>query len=190
VLPFTPKQETKPAGPPPPKPKQTEEEGGILPWFRGAAKLSAAEVAKFNNPLVEALMHAWPALDEFMAMTNPRHVEPDIWKNMDRDETQALVNAFLRLGASSEQAATVVRGVVNLWYQLQWGIILWPRFKQSMQFYLAYGFGLGQPQGMLMAGVQPFQVHVPNWPNPNPGASPMGAGIVGGMGGSNGQYPG
>lgn len=84
-------------------------------------------------------MKVWPAFDDLIGMSVADHQRPTIWSTMDRDETSALVSRFIQTAQVSPAAAQAVRGMVHVWNNYQWAIVIWPRFVETFLWYAQHG---------------------------------------------------
>lgn len=103
---------------------------------------SDKEAQEIKQPLVDALADYFTYTDEFIYATHKAHNHVDIWKTIDYEEMNILVDAWLSRAKRDAKAASGIVTLVNSHYKLKVGIILAPRFYQTFNVYMASGIGL------------------------------------------------
>lgn len=89
--------------------------------------------------LVESLKQFWSGADKLISISNKAREEAYIWQTIPDDDTEFLARGMIRIGMVNQAAAWAVRGISNAHTLLRAGLILAPRFVQSVQFYAANG---------------------------------------------------
>lgn len=85
--------------------------------------------------LIEALEEAAVQADRFISDTNRARTHVIIWSNMDEQEVETLADYMLSRGVQNKAAAAVVRGVVQVWSDIEVMVILGPRFWDTFMAY-------------------------------------------------------
>lgn len=124
-------------------PAPAAEGGWNLPgWNKlvGEAKpLTKTEADLLRPGLHKALKAYWRYSDEAITHTNRERAEARIWREIDDEDTATLVALLLTTSMRSVAAAQIVRGISGLWRYVEVGVILGPRFYQTVRFYAEHG---------------------------------------------------
>ncbi|HLZ25046.1 MAG TPA: hypothetical protein VKQ30_23235 [Ktedonobacterales bacterium] len=128
-------------------PEPSRPSGFELPGFFKRAKelaedikpLTAAESKRLRESTVRSFMQFWRLADEGISATNARRAEAHIWRQVDREETELVVDFLLSKALESAPAAQIVRGIANIWDYYAVGLILGPRFYKTFRFYADHG---------------------------------------------------
>jgi len=100
------------------------------------------EAQEIKQPLLDALADYFTYSDEFIYATHKAHRQVDIWKTIDYEEMNVLVDVWLARAKRDAKSASRVVFLVNSHYKLKVGIILAPRFYQTFRVYAEGGVGL------------------------------------------------
>lgn len=110
-----------------------------LPWLEGVKALSAIEADDLKENLIEALESCWQGADEIISQTNKLKAEAVIWRLIDREDTEFLANGILRVARKVPAAAFAVRKISEASKLFRAGVIVAPRFIDTVRFYAAHG---------------------------------------------------
>jgi len=116
-----------------------------LPFIGDVKPLDAKEAASLETNLITALHAIFMGADQIISMTNQRKSDAYIWQGIDDEDCRFLVSGLLRVAQKSPAAAWAVRGISETSTMLRTGMILLPRFMQTVQFYAENG-GLVLPR--------------------------------------------
>lgn len=101
--------------------------------------LTQREGAALRESTVNAFMRFWHYGDDAISATNAQRAQAHIWRKVDREETEILVDFLIERGLKHAAAAQITRGVAHLWNYYAVGLILGPRFIETFRFYVDHG---------------------------------------------------
>lgn len=123
----------------PPKSDKERDKSNWADWLKNVPTLTAQEAGEMRASLIEALRTVWKNADDLITRTNRQKAEAWIWQSIDDEDTAFLADGILAAGMRMPVAAYAVRKISESWGYYRAGVILLPRFVQSVQFYGAHG---------------------------------------------------
>lgn len=103
-------------------------------------KLLTLQEITHNKPiLVKLVLWTSDNLDHGLEAITKGHQPVEIWSNLEYDDAEILVDAFLEMGQKSEKWAMAVRQVMDYEKKVKLGIILIPRAVKSIVHLFSYG---------------------------------------------------
>jgi hypothetical protein len=115
---------------------------GFLHVEPRAKPFSEKEAEAYREQLQGALLDYFELLDKLMTATTRGHLSCTIWQSIDNEECGILVEWRLAKARTDARAATIVVAIVQAHQHLKVGIILGPRFLDTINFYVSNGFSL------------------------------------------------
>lgn len=111
------------------KPLSNKEADELLPKVRG---------------LLEFLFRH---IDKGLSISNRNRAEAHVWSNIDEEDIDIIAGHLVEMAKGSKVVATAVRRMSASYRMLQIGLITFPKFVQTYQFYMANGgFALMPPK--------------------------------------------
>jgi hypothetical protein len=104
--------------------------------------LTEMEAKALKPQLISALLDYFGYADEILYATVKGHPRVEIWGTIDEEECGVLVDALIARGKKSAAGAAQVVALVESYRHLKVGLILAPRFYQTMRLYLDNGFSV------------------------------------------------
>jgi hypothetical protein len=104
--------------------------------------LTEMEAKALKPQLVNALLDYFGYADEILYATVKGHQRVEIWGSIDEEECGVLADALISRGKRSASGAAQVVALVDSYRHLKVGLILAPRFYQTMRLYLDNGFSV------------------------------------------------
>lgn len=117
--------------------------------------LSELEASDLKPTIRIVYVELFKTMDEGLTLTNRAQAEAMIWRTIDDEELDSLVDFTLENARHVPVVAGAVRATAEFWKRFGIAAIITPRIIESFQFYGANGF---DPFGLFTPFQQPFQV--------------------------------
>lgn len=122
-------------------PRSTSTKKSSLNTVAGVTRkfLTLQEITHNKPLLIRTVMWTSEHLDYGIEAITKGHQSVEIWSNIEYDDAEILVDAFLEAGQKSERWASAVRQVMDYEKRIKLGTILIPRAVKSIVHLFTYG---------------------------------------------------
>lgn len=112
--------------------------------MQGQKPLDVDEASAIREDVIYGLEQLEAGVDEIISNTNKAREEAAIWSTIDREDNEFLADGLIHWALKDPAVAWAVRGIAHSSNLLRAGVILLPRFVESVRFYASHG-GLTLP---------------------------------------------